>query len=199
MTPAVIVDTGGATLASLHFALERLGVEASVSSDASTIEAAERVLLPGVGAAADAMRRLEDNGLARLLPRLRQPVLGICLGMQLLFEASEEGPTRCLGILPGTVRRLVSVPGRRVPHMGWNRIRSLRDDALTSGVEEHDYVYFVHGYAVRVEPATLAAVSYGEELSAVVRLRNFWGVQFHPERSGRPGARVLGNFLRVTA
>jgi imidazole glycerol-phosphate synthase subunit HisH len=199
VTATVIVDTGGANLASLRFALERLGVEASVSSDAATIGAAERVLLPGVGAAGDAMQRLAAQGLAPLLPTLRQPVLGICLGMQLLFEASEEGPTRCLGILPGAVRRLVPAPGRRVPHMGWNRIRALHEDALTSGLEASDYFYFVHGYAAPVATATLASTSYGEELSAVVRTRNFWGVQFHPERSGRPGARILRNFLRVTA
>jgi imidazole glycerol-phosphate synthase subunit HisH len=199
VTRAVIVDTGGANLASLRFALERLGVRAAISSDAATIEAAERVFLPGVGAAGDAMQRLTENGLVRLLPTLQQPVLGICLGMQLLFESSEEGPTRCLGVLPGAVRRLVPAPGRRVPHMGWNRIRSLREDALTTGVEASDYVYFVHGYAAPVERVTLAATSYGEQLSAVVRMRNFWGVQFHPERSGRAGARILRNFLRVAA
>ena len=199
MSDAVIVDTGGANLASLQFALERLGARATVSSDATTIEAAPRLFLPGVGSASDAMRRLEASGLARLLPQLRQPVLGICLGMQLLFELSEEGPTRCLGIVRGSVRRLVAAPGKRVPHMGWNRIRCLRTDSLTAGIEESDYVYFVHGYAAPVEDTTLAAVSHGEELSAIVRSRNFWGVQFHPERSGRTGARILHNFLRADA
>lgn len=199
MSDAVVVDTGGANLASLRFALERLGVRATVSSDASTILAASRVFLPGVGSAGDAMQRLQGTGLARLLPQLRQPVLGICLGMQILFDSSDEGPTQCLGILRGRVRRLVPGPGRRVPHMGWNRLRPLRDDALTSGIEASDYVYFVHGYAAPVQDATVAAVSYGAEHSAVVRIRNFWGVQFHPERSGRAGARILHNFLRVAA
>jgi glutamine amidotransferase len=157
------------------------------------------VFLPGVGSAGDAMQRLHANGLAQLLPQLSQPVLGICLGMQILFESSEEGPTRCLGILPGPVQRLVPAPGRRVPHMGWNRIRSLRDDALTAGMEDDDYVYFVHTYAAPTGDATLAAVSYGADLSAVVRVRNFWGVQFHPERSGRAGARLLRNFLGIAA
>jgi imidazole glycerol-phosphate synthase subunit HisH len=199
VSDAVIVDTGGANLASLQFALERLDVRASVSSDPSAIQAASRVFLPGVGSAGDAMQRLQDSGLAQVLPRLRQPVLGICLGMQILFDSSEEGPTRCLGILRGSVQRLVPTAGRRVPHMGWNRIRSLREDALTAGIEASDYVYFVHGYAAPVLDATLAAVSYGSELSAAVRVRNFWGVQFHPERSGRTGARILRNFLRVAA
>jgi glutamine amidotransferase len=199
VSDAVIVETGGANLASLQVALERLGARARVSSDASTVRAASRVFLPGVGSAGDAMQRLHANGLAQLLPQLSQPVLGICLGMQILFESSEEGPTRCLGILPGPVQRLVPAAGRRVPHMGWNRIRSLRDDALTAGMEDDDYVYFVHTYAAPTGDATLAAVSYGADLSAVVRVRNFWGVQFHPERSGRAGARLLRNFLGIAA
>jgi imidazole glycerol-phosphate synthase subunit HisH len=199
VSSAVIVDTGGANLASLQFALERLGVESRVTADADAIQSAPRVFLPGVGCAGDAMKRLHATGLADVLPSLRQPVLGICLGMQLFFEASEEGATRCLGIIPGTVRRLVAAAGRRVPHMGWNRVRSLSDDALTTGLEASDYLYFVHGYAAPVQLETIAAVSYGADLSAVVRSRNFWGVQFHPERSGRAGARILRNFLRVAA
>ncbi len=192
---AVIIDSGGANLASLQFALERLGATATVSSDARTISAAPRVLLPGVGSAADAMQRLHRSGIAQLLPQLRQPVLGICLGMQLLFERSAEGTTECLGLLPGTVRRLEAAPGRPVPHMGWNLLHQSRPDPLLAGIASGDYFYFVHSYAVPASQVTLACVTYGEPVSAVVRRGNFWGTQFHPERSASPGARLLANFL----
>jgi imidazole glycerol-phosphate synthase subunit HisH len=198
VTEAVIIDSGGANLASLQFALERLGARAVVSSDARTIAASPRVLLPGVGSAADAMRRLRRSGLAELLPTLRQPVLGICLGMQLLFERSAEGATECLGVLPGAVRRLEAARGRPVPHMGWNQLAEPRADPLLEGIEPGEYFYFVHGYAVPTSEVTLAEVNYGEALSAVVRRGNFWGAQFHPERSASAGARLLGNFLRLT-
>jgi glutamine amidotransferase len=195
---AVIIDSGGANLASLQFALERLGARASISADARAIAAAPRVVLPGVGSAADAMQRLRRCGLAEVLPTLRQPVLGICLGMQLLFERSAEGSTECLRILPGTVEPLRAAPGRPVPHMGWNQLARLREDPLLEGIEAGEYFYFVHGYAVPACAATLAQVDYGEALSAVVRRDNFWGAQFHPERSAAAGARLLGNFLRLT-
>jgi imidazole glycerol-phosphate synthase subunit HisH len=198
VTEAVIIDSGGANLASLQFALERLGARAVVSSDARTIAAAPRVLLPGVGSAADAMQRLRRSGLAELLPTLRQPVLGICLGMQLLFERSAEGTTECLGVLPGKVRRLEAAPGRPVPHMGWNQLTAPREDPLLEGIEPGEYFYFVHGYAVPASDLTLAQVQYGEALSAAVRRGNFWGTQFHPERSAAAGARLLGNFLTLT-
>jgi glutamine amidotransferase len=191
----VIVDSGGANLASLQYALERLGSTATVSSDAKVIAGADRILLPGVGAAADAMRRLANVGLDRVLPRLSQPLLGICLGMQLLFSHSEEGDTPCLGILPGRVRRLSAAAGRPVPHMGWNTLERRVDDPLLRDVGAADRVYFVHSYAAPVSGATLAAVNYGEPLAGVVRQGNFCGVQFHPERSGPVGARVLRNFL----
>jgi imidazole glycerol-phosphate synthase subunit HisH len=198
VSDAVIIDSGGANLASLQFALERLGARAVVSSDARTIAAAPRVLLPGVGSAADAMQRLRRSGLAELLPTLRQPVLGICLGMQLLFERSAEGTTECLGVLPGKVRRLEAAPGRPVPHMGWNQLTEPREDPLLEGIEPGEYFYFVHGYAVPASDLTLAQVQYGEALSAAVRRGNFWGTQFHPERSAAAGARLLGNFLTLT-
>jgi glutamine amidotransferase len=191
----VIVDSGGANLASLQYALERLGATAVVSSDAVVISAADRVLLPGVGAAADAMRRLAATGLDRLLPRLAQPLLGVCLGMQLLFSHSEEGDTPCLGIIDGRVRRLAPAAGRPVPHMGWNTLERRSDDALLRHVDDEDRVYFVHSYAAPVSDSTLAAVDYGGALAAAVRRGNFCGVQFHPERSGPVGARILQNFL----
>ncbi len=194
---AVIIDSGGANLASLQYAFERQGARTRVSADAQEIAAAPRVVLPGVGCAADAMERLRRSGLARLLPSLTQPVLGICLGMQLLFERSAEGATECLGVLPGEVRRLSAAPGRPVPHMGWNQLGPSRADPLLAGLEPGAYFYFVHGYAVPAGELTVAPVEYGEALSAVVRWRNFWGVQFHPERSAASGARLLGNFLTL--
>jgi imidazole glycerol-phosphate synthase subunit HisH len=195
----VIIDSGGANLASLQFALERLGARATVTADARAIAAAPRVVLPGVGSAPDAMQRLQRSGLAQLLPTLRQPVLGICLGMQLLFERSAEGMTPCLGILPGTAQRLQAVPGRPVPHMGWNQLTPTRTDPLLAGIAPGEYFYFVHSYAVPTSDVTLAHVHYGEPVSAVVRRGNFWGAQFHPERSASAGARLLDNFLGLTS
>jgi glutamine amidotransferase len=194
---AVIIDSGGANLASLQFAFERLGAKTRVSADSAEIRSAPRVVLPGVGSAADAMVRLRNNRVADLLPSLTQPVLGICLGMQLLFERSEEGETDCLGILPDCVRRLQPVAGRPVPHMGWNQLSPVREDPLLDGIAPNDYVYFVHSFAVPVSDVTLASADYGVTLSAVVRRGNFWGTQFHPERSAGVGARVLANFLKL--
>jgi imidazole glycerol-phosphate synthase subunit HisH len=194
---AVIIDSGGANLASLRFAFERLGASTQVSTDAKTIMSASRVVLPGVGAAAEAMQRLRNSGVAELLPTLKQPVLGICLGMQLLFNRSEEGSTECLGILPDTVRRLQPAPGLPVPHMGWNQLAALREDPILEGVSPQEYVYFVHSYAAPVSAVTLATTEYGIAVSAVVRKENFWGAQFHPERSAATGARILENFLRL--
>ena len=132
-----------------------------------------------------------------MLPTLKQPVLGICLGMQLLFARSEEGPTECLGVVADTVRRLRAEPGRPVPHIGWNQLNLLRDDPLLESIAENDYVYFVHSYAAAVSSITLARTDYGAQVSAVVRQGNFWGTQFHPERSGTIGSRILANFLRL--
>ena len=194
---AVIVDSGGANLASLCYALERLGARTQVSADARTIASAARVVLPGVGAAAHAMQRLNAAGLTSMLRALTQPVLGVCLGMQLLFELSEEGLTECLGVLPYAVRRLQSAPRCPVPHMGWNELQRLRPDPLLEGVADGDYAYFAHSYAAPVTQHTLASAQYGAPVSAVVRRENFWGTQFHPERSAATGARVLENFLRL--
>ena len=192
-----IIDSGGANLASLQFALERLGATSRVSSDAAEIRAARRVLLPGVGAAGDAMARLRATGLDQAIPRLTQPLLGICLGMQLLFDGSDEGATDCLGVIGGHVRRMAGDSELPVPHMGWNTVSILRDDPLLRGLGGADYLYFVHGYSAVVGPQTLAGTDYGSPFSAVVRRDNFWGVQFHPERSAAAGARVLVNFLEI--
>ena len=193
-----IIDSGGANLASLQFALERLGAQSVVTSDIEVIGAAPRIVLPGVGSALAAMQRLSASGIVAQLPRLKQPVLGICLGMQLLFQKSEEGAAQCLGILPQTVRKLTPAPGRPVPHMGWNRLHILNEDPLLEGVAEGEYLYFVHSYAAPKSQLTLATAEYGTEIAAVVRRNNFWGTQFHPERSTKAGARILANFLRLS-
>ncbi len=195
----VIVASGGANIASLQFALERLGSLSEVSADPATIRAATHVILPGVGAAADAMTRLRNSGLDALIPSLTQPVLGICLGMQLLHEASAEGGTRCLGIIPGAASRFVEAPGRPVPHMGWNTLTVERSCPLLSGMSGAEHAYFVHSYALPVNEATVATCRYGARFSACVAWRNFFGAQFHPERSADLGARLLRNFLEIGA
>ncbi len=195
--PVVIIDSGGANLASLVYALERLGAQPLVSDAAPVIAAAGRVLLPGVGAAGDAMRRLQARGLEEVIRGLRVPLLGICLGMQLLFEHSAEGDTPCLGVLRGRVERLVPSAGMPVPHMGWNTLHQLRADPLLADIHPDDYIYFVHSFAAPVNEHALASVDYGHPLAAVVGRDNFRGVQFHPERSAKVGARLLHNFLRL--
>ena len=194
----VVIDSGGANLASVLFALERLNAPATVTTSPDEVKSAKRVILPGVGAAADVMKRLHAAGLTEVLPTLKQPVFGICVGMQVLFRSSEEGPVDCLGILPDTVRKLKAAPGLPVPHMGWNTLVTLRDDPLMEGITSSDYVYFVHSYAAPVSDVTLARTDYGTPVSAVVRRGNFWGAQFHPERSSTTGSRVLANFLRLS-
>lgn len=197
MSAVVIVDGGGANIASLRHALARLGVDATLSADPGRLSAAGRVILPGVGAAGDAMRRLREAGLDAAIAGLRQPVLGICLGMQLLFDRSEEGDVDCLGVLPGAVRRIPTGNGLAVPHMGWNQLEYTTDHPLLAGVAAGSYVYFVHGYAVPPGAYTLATCDYGGPFSAVVKRDNFFGMQFHPERSGTIGARLLRNFLEL--
>jgi len=193
----VIVASGGANIASLQFALQRLDAASVVSADAAQIRAASHVILPGVGAAADAMSRLRGNRLDSLIPTLQQPVLGICLGMQLLYEGSQEGDARCLGIIPGRAALLERSADRPVPHMGWNTLEMRRPCALLEGLADGDYAYFVHSYALGVSAATVASTGYGAPFSACVQWRNFYGAQFHPERSAAVGARLLGNFLAI--
>jgi imidazole glycerol-phosphate synthase subunit HisH len=197
MSDVAIIDNGGANIASLRYALERLGADARLTADPGELRAAPRVILPGVGAAADAMQRLNSLGLVGTIRGLRQPVLGICLGMQLLFDASDEGDTRCLGLLPGRAERIPDRDGYPVPHMGWNQLEFDSPDSLLQGIARGDYVYFVHGYAVPVGPWTVATTDYGGSFSSVVRQDNFMGAQFHPERSGEAGARLLANFLET--
>ena len=192
-----IVASGGANIASLQFALQRLEVDSVVSADAAEIRAASHVILPGVGAAADAMSRLRQSRLDTLIPTLEQPVLGICLGMQLLYEASQEGDARCLGIIPGRASRLTEAPDRPVPHMGWNTLEIRHPCPLLAGLADGDHAYFVHSYALNLSDATVASTDYGAPFSACVQWRNFYGAQFHPERSAAVGARLLSNFLAI--
>lgn len=193
----VIVANGGANIASLQFALQRLDVESAVSADAEQIRAASHVILPGVGAAADAMSRLRQSGLDVVIPTLQQPVLGICLGMQLLYEASQEGDARCLGIIPGRASRFPPATARPVPHMGWNTLDIRRPCALLAGLADGDYAYFVHSYALELGDATVASTRYGVPFSACVQWHNFYGAQFHPERSAAVGSRLLKNFMAI--
>jgi glutamine amidotransferase len=191
----VLIDSGGANIGSVRYALERLGAYARQSADAAEIASADRVILPGVGAAAAGMARLRELGLVDVVRELRQPLLGICLGMQLLFESSEEGDVECLGLLSGRVRRLPAAPGIRVPHMGWNALQRHRDDPLLTGIEGGEQAYFVHSYAAPVTGDTLASCEHGIEFAAVVRRGHRFGAQFHPERSASVGARLFENFL----
>lgn len=187
-----IVDLGCGNIGSVGIAFERFGIAPVATADAAEIEAADKVVLPGVGAAGYAMERIETLGLAPLLRSLSQPVLGICLGMQLLFESSEEGDTACLGLIGGRVRKLAPGPGRPVPHMGWSRLE-VREEGI--GLRTGDYVYFAHGFACDPGPETVASADHGREIPAVVRSANRLGAQFHPERSGEAGARFLRTWL----
>ena len=196
-----IIDSGGANIASVRFALERLGVDSVLTADPAVISTADRVILPGVGAAPVAMAQLARAGLVECIRGLTQPVLGICLGMQLLFERSEEGDTPLLGLVGGTCGAFDPGIGLTVPHMGWNRLlpRGEGRHPLLSGVEDGAHVYFVHSYAAPVSADTVASCSYGVDFTALVARGNFMGAQFHPERSGPVGARILGNFLALPA
>jgi glutamine amidotransferase len=196
MTTAV-VDSGGANIASVMQALGRLGTEAVFTAERTVIERAERVILPGVGSAGAAMARLRETGLDDLIPRLRQPVLGICLGMQLLFRHSSEANTPMLGIIETDIARLPDTDGLRIPHMGWNQIQTRRQDPLLSGLED-EWFYFVHSYAAPIGAWTLARSEHGQPFSAIVQHGNFRGAQFHPERSAAAGARLLKNFLELS-
>jgi glutamine amidotransferase len=197
-----IIDSGGANISSVKHALRRLGADPVFTSDEQTIRTAERVILPGVGAAGAAMSRLRELGLIECIRTLKQPVLGICLGMQLLFEGSEEDqvgdqPVECLGIIPGTLKKLKPQTGLRVPHMGWNTTTMVNSDPLLDGLPENPWFYFVHSYCAPIGEHTVAECTHGETFTAIVRKDNFRGAQFHPERSARCGSRLLANFLEI--
>ncbi len=191
-----VIDSGGANIGSVRYALDRLGVESVVTGDAAVIALCERVILPGVGAAAVAMARLRELGLVETIRALQQPLLGICLGMQLLFESSEEGEVETLGLMKGRVTKLPEAPGVRIPHMGWNRLALRRESTLLAGIESGAQCYFVHSYAAPVTGECIAASAHGVPFAALVQRGNVAGAQFHPERSGAAGARLLENFVR---
>lgn len=197
-TDVVIVDSGAANVGSVVYAMERLGYHPRVTQDAKEIRIASRVIFPGVGAAGIAMRRLRERGLDRLLPMLTQPVLGVCLGMQLFFRHTEEDDTTCLGILQSNVTRIPGAPGCRVPHMGWAPLRRSKDSVLTEGLTDGAYAYFVHSFAAQPGGETVCVAEHGVRFSAIVQYRNFYGTQFHPERSARVGACILRNFMENT-
>jgi imidazole glycerol-phosphate synthase subunit HisH len=197
VTQLAIIDSGGANIASLRYAIERLGIESELTTDPARLRAASHVILPGVGAAADCMARLENAGIVDSIRELRQPLLGICVGMQLLYESSEEGDVKCLGLLPGRVRRLRPELGLPVPHMGWNQLEFRQPNPLLNDIVENDYVYFVHSYCAPVSEMTVAHCSYGEPFSAIVQRENVYGAQFHPERSARAGSILIKNFLSL--
>lgn len=195
MSKVAIIDSGGANIASLLYALERLGAAAELTTNADTIRQARRVLLPGVGAARDAMRRLRDAQLVDVVRTLRQPVLGICLGMQLLCEASEEEDVECLGIVPGVARKLAVGEGCAVPNMGWCATTVTGTHPVLAGIDDGGWFYFLHSYALPVSATTIATAQHTEEFAAVLERDNFVAAQFHPERSSVDGARLLRNFL----
>ena len=192
-----IIDSGGANIASLRYAVERLGVNAELTIDPKVIRNATHVILPGVGSAADCMARLQRAGLVEVIAQVTQPFLGICVGMQLLFDSSEEGNVQCFGLLPGRVQRFADRDGLPVPHMGWNTLNVLRTSPLLANFTRDDYVYYVHSFCAPISDNTLATTDYGNAFSAVVQRDNIFGAQFHPERSAKAGAKLIQNFLAL--
>lgn len=190
-----LVDAGGANIGSVLFALQRLGVEATLTADAGVIRASDRVILPGVSTAAMVMGRLRELDLVDTLRTLEKPLLGVCVGMQLLYERSEEGEVECLGLLPGCVTKLAVSAAIRVPHMGWNTLQPLRSTSLVEGIDARDQAYFVHSYAAPVTEDCVLATEHGQSFAAVAQRGRVAGAQFHPERSAAVGARLLHNFL----
>jgi len=191
-----VVQYNAGNIQSVMFALERLGVEASVTDHAELLRAADKVIFPGVGAAGAAMRSLRDKGLDRVICSLQQPVLGICVGMQLLFEHSEEDDTSCLGIIPARVRKFSSSADLKVPQIGWNQLHDLQSD-LFKNVEEESFVYYVHSYFAEMNPYAIATTDYGISYAGAVARNNFYGVQFHTEKSAAVGDLILHNFLSL--
>ncbi len=193
-----IIEGCGANIASVQFALERLGRKSLLTADASVIKAASHVILPGVGTAEGAMHKLKHYKLCEVISQLKQPVLGICLGMQLLYEFSYEGMVDCLGIFRGKVEPLPCSSGLPVPHMGWNQLVTHVDSSpLLKDIPEHSYVYYVHSYAAPINHETIALTQYGTKFCAMAQHKNFYGVQFHPEKSGTIGEMMLKNFLEL--
>lgn len=192
----VIIDTGCANLSSVRFAIERLGYKVTVSLDPTVLQQADKLFLPGVGTAKEAMANLKQRDLIEQIKNLKQPVLGICLGMQMLAELSQEGDIATLAIIDGTVEKMQVAP-LRSPHMGWNQVTPEGNNPLFKDIDNGSYFYFVHSYALPVNSNTIASCYYGKPFSAAVNKNNFYGVQFHPERSGKIGATLIKNFLEL--
>ena len=190
----VIIDYGAGNIQSIKFALERLGYTGLLSSDAEEISTADKVIFPGVGEASSAMKKLKSTGLDTIIPELKQPVLGICLGMQLMCNRSEEGDTDGLGIFDVDVIHFQKT--LKVPHIGWNRIKDLQTP-LFEGVAEQEFVYLVHSFYAPVCAETIAKCDYGVNYSSALKKDNFYGVQFHPEKSSEAGEKILKNFLEI--
>lgn len=192
-----IIDTGCANLSSVKFALSRLGYNPIISDDLDELGGADKLLLPGVGTASFAMNNLANKGLTEFIKNTQTPLLGICLGMQLLTLSSQEsegGEVATLGVVPAYTKKLSTHP-LPLPHMGWNSLAIVKDSPLFDGIKSGDFVYFVHSFGVAVNETTLATCDYGEPFSAIVNQGNFFGMQFHPEKSGKVGARLLQNFI----
>ena len=201
----VIVDTGCANLSSVKFAIERLGFSVTISDDITVIKQASKVILPGVGSAKHAMKNIIAKGLVETLQQLKQPVLGFCLGMQLMTESSTEGnkssaedkeTVTCLGLIPTNVTPL-KAQNNRLPHMGWNTLTSVSDHPVFKNISIDDYFYFVHSFAAPISKYTIASCEYGTRFSAAIAKDNFIGCQFHPERSGALGSKIIQNFLEL--
>lgn len=196
----VIVDTGCANLSSVKFAIERLGYSATITDNIELIKAADKVIFPGVGSAKHAMANIIEKNLVATLQSLTQPVLGFCLGMQLMTQSSPEGGKdqviNCLGMIPTKVTPL-NAQGNRLPHMGWNTLTKVADHPVLKGINVGDYFYFVHSFAAPVSEYTLASCDYGTEFSAIIGKDNFIGCQFHPERSSDLGSKIIKNFLEL--
>ena len=189
-----IIDYGAGNIQSIQFAFQRLGVNAKLSNSIDEIQKADKVIFPGVGEASQAMEMLKKSKLDLLIPTLKQDVLGICLGMQLLCNYSEEGHTQGLGVFDVEVKQFSNVV--KVPHMGWNRIKNLQSDLLKN-IEENSFMYSVHSYYANIGKHTIASSEYELEFSAALQSNNFYGVQFHPEKSSKDGAQLLQNFLNL--
>jgi len=190
----VIINYGAGNIKSIQFAFNRLGIDAVLSNNAEEILTADKIIFPGVGEASTAMNKLKESGLDELIPNLKQPVLGICLGMQLLCNSTEEGYTKGLGIFNTDVKRFSN--DVKVPQMGWNVIRNLKSDLFT-GIKEKEYMYLVHSYYAEYCEETIATTDYGLNYASALQHKNFYGVQFHPEKSSLAGAKLLQNFIEL--